>query len=170
MSQTDSNADATPTDDVKDDAIDFKRDVVDRRMGLDRRQMSREESGYTGPERRVASRRSGLERRRGAGIRREEDRRSAEEGEMTAEQFEFIRAVETYKRVNAKMFPTWTEVLEVVQQLGYRKAEKREVDLPNVPEPDLWLPRDKGVPAPGEADQGRHYHDDDEDDTYDVAA
>lgn len=127
-----------------DGVIDFKRDVVDRRMGVDRRQASREESGYTGPERRVAQdRRSGLERRRGAGIRREEDRRSAEEGEMTQEQFEFIKAVECYKRVNNKLFPTWTEVLEVVQQLGYRKVEPREVDLPNVPEPDLWLPPEK---------------------------
>ena len=122
---------------------DFQRSVVDRRSGLDRRQKTREESGYTGPERRKADageRRSGLERRRGAGIRREEDRRSAEEGEMTEEQFEFIRAVEVYKRVNHKMFPTWTEVLEVVQQLGYRKVEPRTVNLPNVPEPQLFRP------------------------------
>ena len=90
------------------------------------------------PATRGAERRTGLERRRGAGIRREEDRRSAEEGEMTHEQFEFIRAVEVYKRVNNKMFPTWTEVLEVMLQLGYRKVEPREVDLPNVPEPELY--------------------------------
>jgi hypothetical protein len=46
-----------------------RQSVVDRRVGMDRRQMSAEESGYTGPERRVASgdRRedTGLERRRG---------------------------------------------------------------------------------------------------------
>ena len=126
----------------QDDSVPLQRDVVDRRMGVERRQKSREESGYTGPERRKAQtdRRCGLERRRGAGIRREEDRRSAEEGEMTAEQFEFIRAIETYKKVNHKLFPTWTEVLEVIQQLGYRKVEKRQVDLPNVPEPVLYRP------------------------------
>jgi predicted transcriptional regulator len=107
-------------------------------MGTDRRRLTREESGYTGPERRsAADRRTGLERRRGAGIRRSEDRRSAEEGEMTTEQFEFVMAVETYKKVNKKMFPTWTEVLEVIQQLGYRKVEARKIDLPNVPEPPL---------------------------------
>ena len=116
----------------------FQRDVVDRRMGLDRRQSSREESGYAGPERRTLERRDTLERRRGAGIRRDEDRRSAEEGEMTDHQFEFIKAVEVYKRVNNKLFPTWTEVLEVVEQLGYRKCEPREVELENVPEPALW--------------------------------
>jgi hypothetical protein len=117
------------------------RSVVDRRSGLDRRQKSRTESGYTGPERRVASdRRTGLERRRGAGIRRPEDRKAAEEGEMTVEQFEFIRAIETYKKVNKKMFPTWTEVLEVMQQLGYRKVEPRKIDLESVPEAPIYQP------------------------------
>lgn len=116
------------------ESTDFPRSVVDRRAGLDRRQKSREESGYTGPERRVADRRTGLERRRGAGIRREEDRRSAEEGEMTAEQFEFVMAIETYKKVNKKLFPTWTEVLEVINQLGYKKVEARTLKLENVPE------------------------------------
>jgi len=113
------------------------RNVVDRRAGLDRRQKSADESDYTGTERRAADRRTGLERRRGAGIRREDDRRSAEEGEMTAEQFEFVQAVETYKRVNKKLFPTWTEVLEVINQLGYRKVESRTLKLENVPEAPL---------------------------------
>jgi hypothetical protein len=118
--------------------LDISRSVVDRRSGLDRRQKSREESGYTGPERRSGiDRRTGLERRRGAGIRREEERRSAEEGEMTAEQFEFVMAIETYKKVNKKLFPTWTEVLEVIQSLGYRKVEPRSIKLENVPEPDV---------------------------------
>lgn len=117
---------------------DITRDVVDRRMGVDRRQKSREESGYTGPERRSGiDRRTGLERRRGAGIRRDEERRSAEEGEMTIEQFEFVMAIETYKKVNKKLFPTWTEVLEVIQSLGYRKVEARSIRLENVPEPEI---------------------------------
>lgn len=121
------------------------RSVVDRRTGLDRRQKTREQSGYTGPERRVADRRTGLERRRGAGIRRPEDRKAAEEGEMTVEQFEFVMAIETYKKVNKKMFPTWTEVLEVIQQLGYRKVEHRKIDLDAVPEPQLHQPQSKAA-------------------------
>jgi hypothetical protein len=56
---------------------------------------------------------------------------------MTAEQFEFIRAIETYKKVNKRLYPTWTEVLEVVQQLGYRKVLPRDINLENVPEPAL---------------------------------
>ncbi|GIW77795.1 MAG: hypothetical protein KatS3mg104_2858 [Phycisphaerae bacterium] len=117
-----------------DKNLQIARDVVDRRSGLDRRQRTREESGYTGPERRVSDRRTGLERRRGAGIRREEERRSAEEGEMTPEQFEFVMAIEAYKKVNRKLFPTWTEVLEVITQLGYRKVEPRTLKLDSVPE------------------------------------
>ncbi|MGD0464349.1 MAG: hypothetical protein ABSB74_17840 [Tepidisphaeraceae bacterium] len=118
---------------------DRRLSVLDRRIGIDRRQQTREESGYPGPERRVAERRddTGLERRRGPGRRLSDDRRSAEEGEMTAEQFEFVMAIETYKKVNKRMYPTWTEVLEVVQQLGYRKTFPRTVDLANVPEPAL---------------------------------
>jgi hypothetical protein len=112
---------------------------VDRRNGLDRRQTSREEAGYAGPERRTKERRdtTGLERRRGAGIRRSDERRAAEEGEMNTEQFEFVMAVEAYKKVNKKLYPTWTEIFEVLRQLGYRKVHEREVKLDNVPEAPL---------------------------------
>jgi len=122
-----------------DESSDRRETVVDRRTGMDRRQKTREESGYTGPERRAANndRRTGLERRRGPGRRRSDDRRSAEEGEMSAEQFEFIMAIETYKKVNKRMFPTWTEVLEVILQLGYRKVERRNINLEDVPEPTI---------------------------------
>jgi hypothetical protein len=41
---------------------------------------------------------------------------------MSDEQFEFLMAIEEYKRLNAKPFPTWTEVLEVIKALGYSKA------------------------------------------------
>ena len=75
------------------------------------------------PDRRnVVDRRLGLDRRRGPGIRRSDDRRSAEEGQMTEEQFEFLMAINQYKQVNNRAFPTWTEVLEVVKAIGYRKV------------------------------------------------
>lgn len=120
---------------------DRRQTVVDRRNGMDRRMQTSDGSGYTGPERRSASNErrdsTGLERRRGPGRRRADDRRMAEEGEMTAEQFEFVMAIETYKKVNKKLFPTWTEVLEVMTQLGYRKVEKRSINLESCPEPEL---------------------------------
>lgn len=119
--------------------VENRRAKPERRASGERRQRTAEESGYTGTERResVIDRRTGLERRRGPGLRRSDDRRSAEEGEMTVEQFEFVMAIETYKKVNKRMFPTWTEVLEVIRQLGYRKTESRNIELENCPEPTL---------------------------------
>jgi hypothetical protein len=80
----------------------------------------------------VVDRRSGLERRRGPGRRRAESRRSAEEGELSDEQFEFVLAVDEYKRLNRRPFPSWTEILEVIKYLGYRKVAQRgdHVDRP----------------------------------------
>ncbi len=80
----------------------------------------------------LVDRRSGLERRRGPGRRRSDSRRTAEEGEMTNEQFEFVMAMDEYKRANKRPFPAWTEVLEVIQYLGYRKVAKvgEHVDRP----------------------------------------
>jgi len=70
----------------------------------------------------VVDRRLGLNRRRGPGHRRTEERRAAEEGEMTDEQFDFLMAIDRYKKENQRPFPTWTEVLEVMKALGYRKV------------------------------------------------
>jgi len=85
----------------------------EHRMDKDRRQS-------------VVDRRLGLDRRRGPGRRRSDDRKSAEEGQMSNEQFELLMAIDEYKKQNARPFPTWTEVLEVMKALGYRKvAEPR---------------------------------------------
>ncbi|MEM6392874.1 MAG: hypothetical protein AAF797_08895 [Planctomycetota bacterium] len=73
---------------------------------------------------------TGLERRRGPGRRRSDFVKAAEEGEMTPEQFLFIKAIDAYKRVNQTPFPTWTEVLEVIRKLGYRKTQATELEIP----------------------------------------
>ena len=87
----------------------------------------RRQDGRRKSERRdVVDRRAGLDRRRGPGRRRSDDRRAAEEGEMTDQQFEFIMAINEYKRVNRRPFPTWTEVLDVIRALGYRKVAEAE--------------------------------------------
>ena len=41
---------------------------------------------------------------------------------MTDEQFEFLMVINEYKRVNNRPFPSWTEVLDVMKALGYRKV------------------------------------------------
>lgn len=91
---------------------------------------------YRGPERRqddernpkrrsVVERRSGMDRRRGPGRRRGEVRRAAEEGEITGELLEFIMAIDEYKKTNDRPFPSWSEVFEIIQFLGYRKVTTR---------------------------------------------
>jgi hypothetical protein len=94
---------------------------------VERRRAGRRESdGAESPEGiAVVDRRSGLDRRRGPGRRRSEDRRTAEEGEMNDDQLEFIMAINEYKKVNRRPFPTWTEILDVAKALGYRKVAKK---------------------------------------------
>ena len=86
-----------------------EKQLIENRSGEDRRQS-------------VVDRRLGLDRHRGPGRRRTDDRKSAEEGEMSQEQFEFLMAIDEYKRKNTRPFPTWTEVLELIKALGYRKV------------------------------------------------
>ena len=131
---------ATTETNRREPGKDRRLSSTDRRMGLDRRQETQAESGYTGPERRagVERRGTGLERRRGPGRRLSDDRKAAEEGEMTPHQFEFVMAIEMYKKLNKRMYPTWTEILEVFNQLGYRKVMPREIELQTAPEAPLF--------------------------------
>lgn len=96
--------------------------VVDRRLGLDRRKMSG--GGAADPV-------TGLERRRGPGRRRSDFRAAAEDGEMNQEQFLFLMAIDAFKKANGTSFPSWSDVLEVVRLLGYRKTAASELKLPN---------------------------------------
>lgn len=77
----------------------------------------------------VVDRRLGLDRRRGPGRRRSDERKSAEDGNMSDEQFEFLMAIDRYKRANSRPFPTWTEVLEVIKALGYRRVAEPSFDI-----------------------------------------
>ena len=90
--------------------------VADRRVVPDRRY---------GP----GSGQTGLERRRGPGRRRTDFTRSAEEGEMTGEQFLFLMAIDAFKRVNNTTFPSWSDVLEIIRRLGYRKVQFSEIKV-----------------------------------------
>jgi hypothetical protein len=43
------------------------------------------------------------------------------ERDYAAVEVEFMFAVEDYKRTSGRMFPTWSELLEVLMGLGYEK-------------------------------------------------
>ena len=48
---------------------------------------------------------------------------SVQDGQYDAEQLEFLRAMDEFKRVNGRPYPTWCEVLSVLKSLGWRKVE-----------------------------------------------
>jgi len=49
--------------------------------------------------------------------------------DYNAAELEFLGAIQEYKRTSGRMFPTWSEVLEVVRDLGYAKAEAAATDM-----------------------------------------
>lgn len=91
--------------------------VIDRRSGIDRRNIPTELGGM------------GFDRRRGVGRRLSDFTRAAEEGDLNKEQFLFVMAIEAFKRENGKTFPQWTDVLEVIRLLGYRKTLPSELNI-----------------------------------------
>jgi hypothetical protein len=42
--------------------------------------------------------------------------------DYSAEELQFMRAMQEYKKSSGRMFPTWSETLEVLRGLGYEKA------------------------------------------------
>ena len=107
-----------------------------------------------GPDRRKNKGASptGFERRRGPGRRLSDFARAAEEGELTHEQFHFVAAIDAYKKANGKTYPQWTEVLEVVRLLGYRKTLPREINLAGAED---WTEK-PDAPADVRTRTGRH--------------
>lgn len=51
------------------------------------------------------------------------------ERDYSDDETDFMKAMDRYKRENRRPFPTWSEVLEVMRSLGYRKVAE-PTDLP----------------------------------------
>jgi hypothetical protein len=58
---------------------------------------------------------------RASGRRRRVDPATCER-DYSAHETEFMLAMQNYKVASGRMFPTWSEVLEVLRGLGYEKA------------------------------------------------
>jgi hypothetical protein len=67
-------------------------------------------------------RRSGKDRRDEKGERRRQIDPTTCERDYTNDEIEFMKAMDQYKRDNRRPFPTWSEVLEVLRALGYRRT------------------------------------------------
>ncbi|MCX7397778.1 MAG: hypothetical protein NT138_08905 [Planctomycetales bacterium] len=79
------------------------------------------------PEEEVRFEDPGISARREIMDRRRQDRRrqidpTTCERDYSDGEIEFMRAMDDYKRKSGRPFPTWSEVLEVVMSLGYRKV------------------------------------------------
>ena len=94
-----------------------KTELVTERRNKNRRlaeRRCRKDPAFKGAERRVEDRRQ-VERRR------QIDPTTCER-EYKDEEIEFMMAIDDYKRRSGRQFPTWSEVLEVLRDLGYRKV------------------------------------------------
>ena len=70
----------------------------------------------------ATDRRTGSDRRAEQGERRRQIDPTTCERDYTNDEIEFMKAMDQYKRENRRPFPTWSEVLEVLRAVGYRKV------------------------------------------------
>lgn len=73
----------------------------------------------------VKAEQRGGERREKVNRRRQIDPTTCER-DYTQDEVDFMQALDEYKRQNGRMFPTCSEILEVVRDLGYVKLPKNE--------------------------------------------
>ena len=82
--------------------------------------------GKRGGDRRKRNIPVALDRRQGERRQQGERRRQIDpttcERDYTDDEIHFMKAMDQYKRDNRRPFPTWSEVLEVLRALGYRKV------------------------------------------------
>ena len=95
--------------------------TASRRSGQDRRKSSdrRKKSVPVAVERRKIERRAKVNRRR------QIDPTTCER-DYTPDEIEFMSALDDYKRSSGRMFPTCSEILEVIGKLGYEKRPAGE--------------------------------------------
>jgi hypothetical protein len=107
-----------------------RRSQPDRR-GEDRRK----QDAMVAVERRQGERRAKVQRRR------QIDPTTCER-EYSPEEIEFMHALDAYKHASGRMFPTCSEILEVLRHLGYAKTAGAELSpldpsAPPAPETDI---------------------------------
>lgn len=105
MAEHDESSGGDPA--AEDQPAGDRRTRSDRRKGDRRRQdIPVEVDRRAGGDRRKASRR----KRRGPNVY-----------DLDEEEMEFVRAIQSFKEKTGRPFPTWSEVLGILRELGYRK-------------------------------------------------
>jgi hypothetical protein len=110
--------------------VEMNRRSSDRRAKEDRRK----ESVPVAVERRATT----TERRK-APRRRQIDPTTCER-DYSGEEIEFMQAMDAYKRANGRMFPTCSEILEVIRAMGYVRVTPNQVAEGTMEAPSPALP------------------------------
>jgi hypothetical protein len=97
---------------------------IDRRTKTDRRAADRRKQSVPV----VAERREG-QRRAKVPRRRQIDPTTCER-DYNNDEIEFMQALDAYKRANGRMFPTCSEILEVIRELGYVRMHRGQPQPP----------------------------------------
>jgi hypothetical protein len=99
----------------------------DQEVTIDRRRsrLGKGEAGAEGQKSPIAA--PMLERRKKVNRRRQIDPTTCER-DYTGDEIEFMNALDDYKRKSGRMFPTCSEVLEVVRSIGYVKLSTADAD------------------------------------------
>ena len=98
-----------------------KTEVAASRRQSDRRESDRRKDSVPVAIERRAPRPEVATDRRKVARRRQIDPTTCER-EYSGEEIEFMHAMDAYKRANGRMFPTCSEILEVIRALGYVKS------------------------------------------------
>jgi hypothetical protein len=100
--------------------------VTDDEVSIDRRRDERREDGLeTSAE---ATSAAAPERRQKVNRRRQIDPTTCER-DYSEQEVEFMNSLDDYKRKSGRMFPTCSEVLEVLRGLGYVKLSPNELGV-----------------------------------------
>ena len=92
----------------------------------------------------VASDRRVLQRRGKVNRRRQIDPTTCERDD-SAEEIEFMGAMDEYKRRSGRMFPTCSEVLEVLKSLGYERRPAFPPEVVSAEFPGQWIGAEQAV-------------------------
>jgi hypothetical protein len=117
----------------------------ERRLGRERR--GRDVGAPAGDDKRLAERRSGLERRR-PHLHYDDltphprPDRNINDYPLSTDEVEFINAINDYKAKFNRPFPTWSEVLHILRTMGYIREDA------HFPVPAEGGPFDPAPPGP----------------------
>ncbi len=103
------------------------RAVAGDEVSIDRRRSPERRGDAHGEADALSEARPQLERRKKVNRRRQIDPTTCER-DYTDQEVEFMNALDEYKRKSGRMFPTCSEVLEVVRGLGYIKLSQAEME------------------------------------------